>query len=74
MAITTIPSRDIGPADVPLMSLQTPRSDGLVIVLHPLMVSLLLLYLFPSLFSDYTAQLVWETYHLDTLIASQLEN
>ena len=76
MAIITIPPRDIGPADVslPLMSLQTPRSESLVIALHPLIVSLLLLYLFPGLFSDYTAQFVWETYHLDSLIASHLEH
>lgn len=60
------------PANVPLMSLPPPRSESLVFALHPLIVSLLLLYLLPGLFSDYTAQAVWEVYRLDTFIASGL--
>ena len=73
MATTAIPPRDIDPAHGPLMSLSTPRSEGLVIALHPLILCSLLLYLLPGLFFDYTAQAVWEKYHLDTLVASSLE-
>lgn len=54
------------------MPLPTPRSESLVTALHPLIICLLLLYLLPGLFSDYTAQVVWETYHLDAFIASGL--
>ena len=70
--IITSPDQVI-PANVPpLMSLPTPRSESLVFALHPLIVSLLLLYLLPGLFSDYTAQAVWDVYRLDTFIATGL--
>ena len=72
-AIITIPPRDIVPARVPLMSHQTPRSESLVIALHPLIVCVLLLYLLPGLFSDDTAQAVWVTYRLDAFILSNPE-
>lgn len=74
MATITISSlsQDVDPAHVPLMSLPTPPSESLVNALHPLIVCLLLLYLLPGLFSDYTAQAVWDTYNLDTFIASAL--
>lgn len=61
--------RDINPLPVPLMSFQAPPSESLVAALHPLIVCVLLFYLLPALFSDHTAQAVWETYHLHTLIA-----
>lgn len=70
--ILLIPPQDVGPANIPLMTFPTPRSESLVTALHPLIVCVLLLYLLPGLFSDYTAQAVWETYHLDTFIASSL--
>lgn len=66
-----IPPQHLDPANVPLMSL-TPRSESLATALHPLIICLLLLYLLPGLFSDYTAQSVWDTYRLDTFIASAL--
>lgn len=74
MATITIipPPQDVDPAQVPLMSFPTPPSESLVTALHPLIVCLLLLYLLPGLFSDYTAQAVWETYHLESFIASAL--
>lgn len=67
---------DIGPLPVPLMSFQSPLppSESLVAALHPLIVCVLLLYLLPALFSDHTAQAVWETYHLDTLVADYQES
>lgn len=49
---------------------QTLRPESLVNTLHPLLLCLLLLYLLPGLFSDDTAQAVWKTYHLDTVVAS----
>lgn len=70
--IIPISPKDLDPANVPLMTLPTPRSESLITALHPLIVCVLLLYLLPGLFSDYTAQAVWETYHLDTFIASGL--
>lgn len=72
MATIMIPPQDAVSALVPLMSLSTPRSESIVTALQPLIVCLLLLYLLPGLFSDYTAQAVWEAYHLDTIIASGL--
>ena len=69
MLATIIPPQDGDPVYPPLMSLPTPRSESIVIALHPLIICLLLLYLLPGLFSDYTAQVVWETYHLDAFIA-----
>lgn len=72
MATIIIPPQGGDPAPVPLTSLSTPRSESLVTALHPIIVCLLLLYLLPGLFSDYTAQAVWETYHLDTFIASRV--
>lgn len=72
MAIIIIPTHHADPAYVPLMSTLTPRSESLVTALHPLIVCLLLLYLLPGLFCDYTAQAVWETYRLDALIDSGL--
>ena len=58
-------------ADLPLMlSTSTPRPDGLVTALHPLIIILLLLYLLPGLFSDPTAQALVETCHLDAFIQS----
>ena len=67
-----IPPQDALPALVPLMSPSAPRSESLVTALQPLIVCLLLLYLLPGLFSDSTAQAVWEAYRLDTFIASGL--
>ena len=72
MPTIMIPPQDVDSALVPLMSLSTPRSKSYVTALQPLIVCLLLLYLLPGLFSDYTAQAVWETYHLDTFIAIDL--
>ena len=58
-------------ADIPLMlTSSTPRPDGLVTALHPLLIILLLLYLLPGLFSDPTAQALVETCKLDTYIAT----
>ena len=54
------------------MSIPPPPSDSLVLALHPLIVSLLLLYLLPGLFSDYTAQAVWDVYRLDSFLVSAL--
>ena len=55
------------------MSESAPRSsENLVTALHPLFVCLLLLYLFPGLFSDSIAKAVWEAYHLDAFIACGL--
>lgn len=69
MATINIPHQDVNPAHRPLMSSPTPRSETLVTALHPLIVCLLLLFLLPGLFSDHTAQIVWDTYHLDAFIA-----
>lgn len=74
MATTNIPPPHVDPAYVPLMSRPTPRSESLVFALHPLIICLLLLYLLPGLFHDYTAQAVWEAYRLDTFIASDLKH
>lgn len=57
--------------DLPLMlTSSTPRSDGLLTALHPLVIILLLFYLLPGLFSDPTAQALVETCQLDTYITS----
>ena len=55
------------------MSFQTSPTESLVTALHPLIVCVLLLYWLPGLFSDDTAQAVWEAYRLDTFIAGHLE-
>ena len=55
------------------MSFQPSPSESLITALHPLILCLLLLYWLPDLFSDDTAQAVWETYRLDTLITGHLE-
>ena len=73
MATIAITLRGI-PALVPLMSHQTSRPEGLLIALHPLILSFLLLYFLPTLFLDSTAQAVWEAYRLDTFIASRLDS
>lgn len=72
METIIIPPLHADPAHVPLMSIPTSQTESIVTALHPLFVCLLLLYLLPGLFCDYTAQAVWETYHLDALIASAL--
>ena len=60
-------------AHVLFMTFQTSSSESLVTALHPLIVCVLLLYWLPGLFSDETAQAVWEAYRLDTFIADHLE-
>lgn len=62
-------------ADLPLMlPSSTPRFEGfsLVSALHPLLIILALLYCFPGLFSDHTAQALVETCRLDVYIESEL--
>ena len=65
--------KNIDSAHVIVMSFQTSSSESLVTVLHPLIVCVLLLYWLPDLFSDDTAQAVWEAYRLDTFITGHLE-
>ena len=73
MAIAVPLLKDIDSAHVLLMSFQTSPSENLITALHPLIVCVLLLYYLPGLFSDDTAQAVWELYRLDTFIAGHLE-
>ena len=65
--------REIDSAHVLLMSFPPSPSESLATALHPLIICVLLLYCLPGLFSDDTAQAVWETYRLDTFIAGHLE-
>ena len=65
--------KDIDSAHVLLMSFQSSPSETLITALHPLIVCVLLLYCLPGLFSDDTAQAVWDAYRLDTIIADHLE-
>ena len=55
-----------------MLTQNPPAVEGLFAAVQPLFWVLLLLYLFPGLFSDPAAQALVESCHLDSFLASPL--